>query len=78
MHTFASLLLQIPYNLAKFAFKNLSRQISMVYSNVPTTLENYDFGGIAKCNSITGFLPAVGDMLGGVIAIQHGKILKIG
>ena len=49
----------------------------MTYSNMPTG-ENYDFGGIATCKSITGFLPAVGEMQGGIVAIQHGSILKIG
>ena len=50
----------------------------MIYSSVPTVMENYDFGGIAKCNSITGFLPAVGEMIGGCLAMQHGNIIKVG
>ena len=50
----------------------------MTYSNVPTTKEYFDFGGIATCNSVTGFLPPVGEMQGGLLAIQHGNTLKIG
>ena len=49
----------------------------MSYSNMPTG-PNYDFGGIATCKSITGFLPAIGEMAGGLVAIQHGNILKYG
>ena len=45
---------------------------------MPTTSVNYDFGGIATCNSITAFLPAVGEMQGGLVAIQHGNVLKLG
>ena len=48
----------------------------MTYSNVPTTQDNFDFGGIASCNSITGFLPPVGEMQGGILVMQHGSILK--
>ena len=78
MHSFIGLLLTIPYNIAKLTISRISKQISMSYSNMPTTSENYDFGGIATCNSVTGFLPAVGEMQGGLVAIQHGSILKIG
>ena len=78
MQYFMGLLLNIPYNIAKLTISRISKQISMTYSNVPTTSENFDYGGIATCNSITGFLPPVGEMQGGLIAIQHGSILKIG
>lgn len=40
----------------------------MSYSNMPTG-PNYDFGGIATCKSITGFLPSIGEMAGGLVAI---------
>ena len=62
MHTFIGMLLNIPYNVAKLTIGRIAKQISMSYSNMPTTSENYDFGGIATCNSITAFLPAVGEM----------------
>ena len=50
----------------------------MVYSNMPTSTDNYNFGGIATCNSVTCFGPPLGEKHSCIMAIQHGNILKVG
>ena len=69
-------LTSLPFNLAKLSVERMSRQISMSYSNMPTSKEHWDYIG-SKCNSISAFLPAIGDALGGFIAISHGNALRI-
>ena len=66
----------LPFNLAKLTVDRISRQISMSYSNMPTTKTNWEFNG-STVTSISAFLPAVGDMLGGFVAISHGNSLSI-
>ena len=43
---------------------------------MPTSKKQWEFAGY-KVNSISAFLPAVGDMLGGFVAISHGNALSI-
>ena len=66
----------LPFNMAKLTVDRMSRQISMSYSNMPTSKEHWNYIG-STCNSISAFLPGVGDMLGGFIAISHGNALRI-
>jgi hypothetical protein len=66
----------LPFNMAKLTITRISRQISMSYSNMPSTKEQWEFAG-SKVKSISAFLPAVGDMLGGFVAISHGNSLSI-
>ena len=62
--------------MAKLTVDRISRQIAMSYSNMPTSKEHWNYIG-SKCKSISAFLPGVGDMLGGFIAISHGNALRI-
>jgi len=38
---------------------------------MPSPTKNYVYDGV-KCNYMTGFLPAVGDMLCGTAIVSHG------
>jgi len=77
MNNFIWLLLLLPFNLAKLSIGFLSKKLTMSYSNMPSPTKNYNFAG-AKCNSMCGFSPAVGDMLCAFIVISHGQTLKVG
>lgn len=77
MQNFIAILLLLPFNLAKLSIHILSKKLTMTYSNVPGPAKPYNYAG-ATCNSITGFLPAVGDMLCGIVCISHAKVLKLG
>jgi len=48
----------------------------MTYSNMPTTKKQWEFAGY-KVNSISAFLPSVGDMMCGFMAFTHGNALSI-
>ena len=77
MQNFISVLLLLPFNLAKHSITLLSKKLTMTYSNMPTSLKPYDYAGY-KCTSMTGFLPAVGDMLCGIVFTSHANVLKFG
>ena len=77
MQNFIRLLCMLPFNLAKLSISILARKITMTYSNMPSPTKNHNYNG-AICKSIFGFLPAVGDMMCGIVAISHGQVLKIG
>ena len=75
MQKFIALLLILPFNLFKLSIKVLTKKLSMTYSNVPSPVKNYVYCGY-KCNSWSGFLPAVGDMMCGFAVVSHGTIIK--
>jgi hypothetical protein len=77
MQHFVNLILMLPFGLAKTTFNIMTSKLTMMYSNMPSPSVNYNFK-TAKCNSMTVFLPACGDLLCGLIAISHGKIMKLG
>lgn len=77
MNSLVWLINQLPFNAAKFAFKILSDKLTMAYSNMPQTKSRYNFGGV-RVNSMTAFLPAVGEMKCGITAVSHGNTTKIG
>ena len=66
----------LPFNISKLTVKRMSQQCSMVYSNVPTCKDHWDYIG-SKCNNIRVFLPPVGDLQTGFIAVSHGNALTI-
>jgi len=74
---FIRLILMLPFNLAKQSINELTKKITMTYTNMPCPSAGYDFGGY-KCKSFTGFLPAIGDMLCGLSVVTHGQVLKLG
>jgi hypothetical protein len=62
--------------MSKLTVGRMSQQCSLMYSNVPTAKEPWDFIG-SKTNSIRVFLPGVGDLHTGFIAVSHGNALTI-
>ena len=66
----------LPFNISKLTVGRMSQQCSMVYSNVPTNKEAWDFIG-SKCKNIRVFLPGVGDLHTGFIAVSHGNSITI-
>lgn len=76
MSTFLGWNLMLPFELPKAGFNFLARRITLTYSNIPSPVVNYNFGGV-KCRAMCGFLPSVGDMLCGIIGISHGALLKL-
>jgi len=58
----------LPFNIAKQAFKFLSKKLTFTYSSVPTPREGFVWNNI-KTKSLVCFLPAVGDMLCGIVSI---------
>jgi hypothetical protein len=50
--------------------------MSLVYSNLPSPKIRWNFGGI-RVKHLNVYLPAVGEMLCGIFAGNHGDILKI-
>ena len=77
MKAFIGSLLMLPFNLGKLNFRILSKKMTMTYSNMPAPKSRYNYGGV-RCNSITAFLPAVGEMLCGIVACSHGNTMKFG
>ena len=77
MQNFIGFILLFPFNLAKLSISDLSKKLTMTYSNVPGPYKNYDFNG-SKCNSMVAFLPAVGEMLCGLSFLSLGEISKFG
>ena len=77
MEAASSLALWIPFNFPKHFFNYLTTKITMGYSNVPSPTQNYNFGG-KRCNDITVFLPSVGEVVCGLIAVSHGNTIKLG
>ena len=69
--------LYLPFNLSSLLFQYLAGRVTMAYSNVPSPGINYNFGGV-KCNNVTVFLPSSGNMMTGLIAVSHGKVIKLG
>ena len=59
----------LPFNIAKLAFKFLSTKLTFTYSSVPTPREGFNFNNKIKSKSLACFLPAVGDMLCGIVSI---------
>lgn len=76
MQNFTNLMTLLPFNLAKLAIGQLSKKLSMTYSNMPGPENNMTFNN-SKLNWLSAYLPAVGEMLCGMVAISQGKIMKV-
>ena len=76
MKRLLDILNSLPFNMAKMTIDRMSRQISLSYSNMPTSKNQWEILG-SKIISISAFTPAIGDMLGGFVAISHGNALSI-
>ena len=59
----------LPFNVAKLAFQFLSKKLTFTYSSVPTPREGFVWNKTIKSKSLACFLPAVGDMLCGIVSI---------
>ena len=61
-------ILMLPFNIAKNAFNFLSKKLTFTYSSAPVPKEGFKWGNI-KTKALVCFLPAVGEMLCGIVSI---------
>ena len=77
MDLFIGTLLQLPYNLSKFAFNILSNKITMTFSSLRCPNVGYDWGEY-HLDAAYGFIPSVGDMMFAITCFSAENTLKLG
>lgn len=77
MDLFIATLLQIPYNLSKFAFTILTHKITLTFSSLKSPNEGYDWGEY-HMDGVHGFIPSVGDMMFAITCFSVENSLKLG
>jgi hypothetical protein len=70
-------LLQLPYNLSKLVFMLLSQKTTFTFSSAKCSDEGYDWGEY-HCDSVYGFIPAVGGMVFAISCFSSDNTLKLG
>lgn len=75
MRLFIAILLQLPYNLAKYSFKILSQKITVTLSSAfwPKVYHWGDY----NCDTVFAFIPSVGDMVFGLSIYCIGNNLTV-
>lgn len=70
-------LLQIPYNMSKYAFTFLTKKITVTFSSLKCPNEGYDWGEY-HLDQVCGFIPSVGDMMFAITCFSVENTLKLG